>query len=275
MKRTLGALAIMAFGAATVVGGPVPEATAKVSVAAPASSVNAATAEGAREVIARYASALLEPAFLVESRAKATCVRYLATAKRTIDAEGAPSCKLQLRATKALAMCRWFEGRYGEARTLAKELALARCQGGKAGLADAVWLAVRWWRPELVRRLVAGQRDGHPARARQLARLEAVKDAAVATRAALGKDYPRAGLLIRAIPHGAPAARTGMRPGDVLVSVAARPVRRPADVAKHLADRATAYTSILYYRDGQRIEASWPGTSAGKFDGMALPERLP
>jgi hypothetical protein len=235
------------------------------------------TADGAREVIVHFASELLRPPLRVPQRARATCTRYLGTARTTVAREGARGCALHLRATKALAMCHWLAGRDAPAHKLVTELAKARCSDVQTGLHDAVWLSERWWRPEWVQGFVSGQRLDHPARARQMARLKEVQRAVEATRAALGRDYPRrgGGLLVSNIPLGMPAGRAGLRRGDVIISVAARPTRRLADIAKHLSGRTTALTSVFYYRNGRRIEGSWPGVRAGEIDVTSLPERLP
>ncbi|MGB0591279.1 MAG: PDZ domain-containing protein [Myxococcota bacterium] len=236
-----------------------------------------ATASGMRATVAHYSEALLRAPFEADARARATCTRYLETAQRTLDAEGKAPCTLRLRALKARGMCAWLAGDDAGAAAMVDALVALRCAGSESGLVAGLDLVERWWRPALVRHFVAGQRTGAKARLARLKRLETVKGYEKATRSALGKDYPRrgGGLLVTAVPRGAPASRAGIRRGDVIISVAARPVRRVADIGAHLAGRTAERTSVLYYREGQRIEGAWPGSSASQIVGVSLPERLP
>ena len=77
------------------------------------------------------------------------------------------------------------------------------------------------------------------------------------------------------VPRGSGAARAGVRRGDVIISVNARPVKGLDGLDALLAKSTSAKSSVLYYRDGARIEGTWPGVSAGGLDGVPLPERLP
>ena len=248
-----------------------------VAVAQVGKGLNPATSSGVREVIAHYSEALLRSPFEVDARARATCTRYLETAQRTIDAEHAAPCGLRLRALKVRAMCSWLAGDDAAVAAVVNALVALRCGGSESGLVAGLDLVERWWRPELVHRFVAGQRTAAKARAGRLKRLDTLTRYADHTRQALGNDYPRrsGGLLVTGVPRGMPASRAGIRKGDVLISVAARPVRRVSDIAAHLAGRTSPRTSVLYYRDGQRIEGGWPGVSAGELSGASLPERLP
>ena len=200
-------------------------------------------------------------------------MRYLPTAGRTIAAQGDAACALRLRAMKAMAMCHWVHGEDAPAEALVRELATARCEDGAGGLRDAVWLAARWWRPALVQRLVNRLGEGHPLRRDASRRLLKAKGLAASTRAALGQVNRRTGgLVVTGLERGAYGGRSGLRKGDVIVSVGAKPVRRAVDLKAHLSG---ASTSFLYYRDGQRIEASWAGTGVDGIDVEPLIERLP
>jgi hypothetical protein len=238
---------------------------------------NPATATGARAAVAYYSEALLARPFEADPRARATCSRYLQTAIRTIDAEAGTPCGLRLRAQKAHAMCRWLAGDDAAALAAIDALATLQCGSAEGGLMAGLDLAERWWRPTLVHRYVAAQRKGAKARTARLERLAVVTRYVEDTRRALGKDYPRrgGGLLITDVPRGAPGSRAGLRRGDVIISLAARPVRRVSDINTHLTGRTSVQASVLYYRDGQRIEGAWPGSRASQLSGASLPERLP
>jgi len=244
---------------------------------AKAPKLNAATSKGMREVVAHYSQTLLTAPFQTEPRARATCTRYLETAQRTLDSEEGAPCTLRLRALKVRAMCSWLAGDDASAAELVASVVALRCGRGDSGMAAGLDLVERWWRPKFIHRFVAAQRMGAKSRKGRLERLDAVKGYVEDTRKALGKDYPRrgGGLLITSVPRGSAASRAGLRKGDLIVSVAARPVRRTADIASHLSSRTAAHTSVLYYRDGQRVEGAWPGVTASQITGVSLPERLP
>ncbi|GGG34879.1 hypothetical protein GCM10010964_23450 [Caldovatus sediminis] len=71
---------------------------------------------------------------------------------------------------------------------------------------------------------------------------------------ALGLQEP-GGVLIAAVEPGSPAARADLRPGDVVVAAAGRPVERPRDLAGAVAAARPGTTlALTIARDGTRSE---------------------
>jgi serine protease Do len=60
-----------------------------------------------------------------------------------------------------------------------------------------------------------------------------------------GKLLPATGALVSRIWRNAPAARAGLRPGDVIVSVNARQVPTPADLADLIATQEVGAQLVL------------------------------
>ena len=255
-------------------------ATLLLSVAPAAASpttLNPATKVGAREAVAHYAERLLRPPFEADARARATCGRYLETAARTLKVEPALPCALRSRLLETQAMCAWLSGDEPALEEHAAALVTQRCSGRESGLDGLIGLTKRWWRPEVAQAYIAAQRTEARGRKERVAALEEIATYVGQVKDALGKDYPRrsGGLLVLKVPRGAGAARAGLRRGDVIISIAARPVRGMSDVRRHLSGAKRATSSVLFYRDGQRIEGSWPGKSKLMLQGAPLPERLP
>ncbi|WP_438025217.1 trypsin-like peptidase domain-containing protein [Sorangium sp. So ce233] len=74
--------------------------------------------------------------------------------------------------------------------------------------------------------------------------------------AAAMQSPPRAGALVNAVTPGGPAARSNLQPGDVITSVAARPVRDAQDVIRELFNHNVGETLTLeVVRGGQRYQA--------------------
>ncbi|XYH96984.1 trypsin-like peptidase domain-containing protein [Sorangium sp. So ce1128] len=73
--------------------------------------------------------------------------------------------------------------------------------------------------------------------------------------AAAMRSPPRAGALVNAVTPGGPAARSNLQPGDVITSVAARPVRDAQDVLRELFNHNVGEAMALdVVRDGQRYQ---------------------
>ncbi|WP_437778761.1 trypsin-like peptidase domain-containing protein [Sorangium sp. So ce1097] len=74
--------------------------------------------------------------------------------------------------------------------------------------------------------------------------------------AAAMQSPPRAGALVNAVTPGGPAARANLQPGDVITSVAAKPVRDAQDVIRALFNHNVGEPLTLeVMRDGQRYQA--------------------
>ncbi|WP_437754922.1 trypsin-like peptidase domain-containing protein [Sorangium sp. So ce1389] len=73
--------------------------------------------------------------------------------------------------------------------------------------------------------------------------------------AAAMRSPPPAGALVNAVTPGGPAARSNLQPGDVITSVAARPVRDAQDVIRELFNHNVGEGLALeVVRDGQRYQ---------------------
>lgn len=73
----------------------------------------------------------------------------------------------------------------------------------------------------------------------------------------LGLAYPGEGLLISAVQTTGPAARGGVRPGDVLLGIAGDPAVRAQDVFRRIRTMPPGSTVRLkILRDGERLELS-------------------
>ena len=71
---------------------------------------------------------------------------------------------------------------------------------------------------------------------------------------ALGLPAPR-GALVAEVEPGGPAARAGIRPGDVILSVNGTPIARAEELARNVAKNAPgARVTVTVNRDGQRRE---------------------
>ncbi|WP_437957127.1 trypsin-like peptidase domain-containing protein [Sorangium sp. So ce119] len=74
--------------------------------------------------------------------------------------------------------------------------------------------------------------------------------------AAAMQSPPRAGALVNAVTPGGPAAGSNLQPGDVITSVATRPVRDAQDVIRELFNHNVGETLALeVVRGGQRYQA--------------------
>lgn len=74
--------------------------------------------------------------------------------------------------------------------------------------------------------------------------------------AAVMPNAPPAGALVNAVTPGGPAAKSNLHPGDVITSIAGRPVRDAQDVLRELFHHNVGETLVLeVVRDGQRYQA--------------------
>jgi len=69
----------------------------------------------------------------------------------------------------------------------------------------------------------------------------------------IGLDEPR-GAVVAEVVEGSPAARAGLKQGDVIVSVQGRPVRTPRDLTRAVASTppGTKVSLEVASRDGKR-----------------------
>ena len=91
----------------------------------------------------------------------------------------------------------------------------------------------------------------------------------------LGLDKPR-GVLIAAIAPGGPAAKGGLRPGDVVTRWNGDEIDRPNRLARRVADTPAGATArVAVWRDGKTLELSIETGSApdslASADGTAMP----
>ncbi|MGK4000999.1 trypsin-like peptidase domain-containing protein [Sorangium sp. So ce1036] len=95
--------------------------------------------------------------------------------------------------------------------------------------------------------------------------------------AAVLPSAPPAGALVNAVSPGGPAARSNLHPGDVITSVAARPVRDAQDVLRALFLHNVGETLALeVVRDGQRYQTRVTLAARNERPPPALPvERAP
>jgi S1-C subfamily serine protease len=57
------------------------------------------------------------------------------------------------------------------------------------------------------------------------------------------------GFVVRSVASGSPAATAGLQPGDVVLEVNGRPIRRPGDIERFLKEaRGGGYLSLLISR---------------------------
>ncbi len=246
-------------------------------LAATLQSARAATPQGAATVIDTLHDKLLAPRGQVRAVARALCRRYLDTAREHLAPDA--DCALRARALEADAMCRWLAAEDGLAQAGVQALTVHRCATVN-GLDRALALAVRWARPDLVRAWVEQQVAGLEGRGVTGPQLDQARErqAAVARAtwqreavgAAFGAETLRPGLLVTAVRKGSPAGRAGLRRGDVLLTVGARPVTTVTTIAGALpADRAVA---IAFLRAGQRKAGMWSGPAEG-LEAVGVPER--
>ncbi len=80
--------------------------------------------------------------------------------------------------------------------------------------------------------------------------LLALGDPAFETAPARLPEPPAAGVMLKAVLPGGNAARAGLQPGDVLLSIGTQPVNSPADLAKAL---ASAPARAVYWREGKQL----------------------
>jgi Do/DeqQ family serine protease len=136
--------------------------------------------------------------------------------------------------------------------------------GGNVGIGFAV-------PSNLAKRVVADLRDDGKVERGWLGVSLQPLDAELA--AAVGLPEPR-GALVAGVEPGSPAARAGLRAGDVVLEVGGRPVRNPRDLAAAVAEaKPGAALALAVSRDGKRTEqrvalGEVPGTRvAGKSAG--------
>jgi serine protease Do len=117
--------------------------------------------------------------------------------------------------------------------------------GGNIGIGFAV-------PSNLAKRVVADLRDDGKVERGWLGVSLQPLDAELA--AAVGLPEPR-GALVAAVEPGSPAARSGLRAGDVVLEAGGRPVRNPRDLASAVAEaKPGATVALAVSRDGQRAE---------------------
>ncbi len=133
--------------------------------------------------------------------------------------------------------------------------------GGNIGIGFAV-------PSNLAKRVVADLRDDGKVERGWLGVSLQPLDAELA--AAVGLPEPR-GALVAGVEPGSPAARAGLRAGDVVLEAGGRPVRNPRDLASAVAEAKPGATlALAVSRDGKRTEqqvalGEVPGTRvAGK-----------
>ncbi len=77
-------------------------------------------------------------------------------------------------------------------------------------------------------------------------------------RSRLGLEPGASGLLVQQVETGSPAAETGPRPGDVILSVNDRPVCQPADVANAWSEAQRQGRPGGFISSTSRTAAPWP-----------------
>ena len=69
----------------------------------------------------------------------------------------------------------------------------------------------------------------------------------------LPKRTPKRGAYVNAVVAGGPAARAGLKPGDVIVKIGDTPVESANDLIDAVsAGKIGAKVSLVYWRDGQQ-----------------------
>jgi serine protease Do len=95
-------------------------------------------------------------------------------------------------------------------------------------------------------------------------------DAPQELRDQLGKNAPKEGAVVASVTPGAPAASAGIKPGDVMVKVAGRPVKAAADVVATVSEHKIGETvKVEYVRDGANHSVDvkigeYPGQAEGE-----------
>ena len=256
---------------------PVVATTESADPYARLKSLKPATLEGAREVSALYATLLNQAPFSPPANLIASCERYLKTARQALAHDVGLTCSEHVTLELASASCALHVGSTDKINASMARLTTRRCDAGLGGLEAAVRLAERWFRGDLVATATRALDPTDPVAKRLQDRVGVIMNRTRRLQEALGQSGFGAygGLYVASVGKGSPAARAGIREGDVIASVAAQPARTPSALASVLEARTTRRTPVLIYRAGQRRQLAWPGRSLGAISMIPLPEALP
>lgn len=237
-----------------------------------------ATPAGAARVVDLFHERLLVPPGRLDPAARSLCSRFLPAAADVVRSKG--SCESRARAVEALAMCRWLAADDEAARTLALELSAVRCPDASPpveGVDRALTLALRWLWPEPLDPVVGAMSDAPGPGREARRRLLRISDLRAAARRAAGGAHVSGGVLLASVGPDTPAARGGLRSGDLVLTAASHSVRDADELLSHLpdptADTGPRSVPVTYLREGRKLEARWSGDASG-VEVVPLPERF-
>jgi hypothetical protein len=233
-----------------------------------------ATLAGAKRVVTLFHDNLLQAPFQVETKYRTACGRFVPVAtQRLLDAPDR-HCVDCIRALEASAMCAWFNEENGTLLRSLERLVTRRCpKEGVEGLERALRLAERWLWPAAVGSYIDAQQSDQAAVEMRKERLKNLNVRYRAVLKAFGptKTIKGGGLLVTHVAPDVPAARTGLRKGDVIVNVNARPMQGQEELTRLLGEGKAV--PFMFMRAGIRHENTWFGGVQG-LSALPLPERV-
>ncbi|MEC9071057.1 MAG: PDZ domain-containing protein, partial [Myxococcota bacterium] len=256
MSVTVIGVAVGVLLAATPVSEPGPAGTTSTrALQAEIKAMGPFTKEGAGRVVARMHQGLVKPPGEVEADARTICGRFLSRVVPKVVADPESPCGLKLDALEALAMCQYLAGAMSDARrTVVERLALTRCEtpGQRGdGFSRAVALGERWLWADLVRPLLLARSGG--AGSPGVVANDLTRRLRVGALKAFGDRPVRGGAVVAVVKTGSAAAGAGLRVGDVILTLGAKPVSSMKAMVAALG-KSRKGTHLVYLRDGKRKE---------------------